>query len=98
MKNPLVIEDKMIHSPTVGTNGVSNIRPSGPGWHVPVNGTHKPEVTVVLSKTPVNVQELTITGIVDVQTSIKFILLKSKYFKYTCRFDLFCKLIFYLQD
>jgi len=70
MQNPTVIEDKMIHSPTVGTNAVSNIRPTGPGWHVPVNSTQKPEVTVVLSKTLVSVQEITITGIVDVQTII----------------------------
>jgi len=70
MQSPLVIEDKMIHSPTVGTNAVSNIRPGAPGWHVPVNSPHKPEVTVVLSKTPVKVQELTITGILDNQTSL----------------------------
>jgi len=67
MQNPTVIDDKMIHSPTVGTNAVSNIRPTGPGWHLPVNSTHKPEVTVVLSNTPVNVQEITITGSVDVE-------------------------------
>jgi len=70
MHNPTVIVEKMIHSPTKGTNPVSNIRPSAPGWHVPVNSTQKPEVTVVLSKTPVNVQEITITGIVDVLTMV----------------------------
>ena len=62
MGSPMVIDDKMIHSPITGTNSISNIRPGKEGWHVPINSPKKPEVTIVLSDKPVNVQDLTMTG------------------------------------
>lgn len=62
MNSPMVIEDNMIHSPTVGTNSVSNIRPSAEGWHVPITSSTKPEVTITLSDKPVHVQDLTMSG------------------------------------
>ena len=58
----MVIDDKMIHSSTAGTNSVSNIRPGKEGWHVPINSPKKPEVTIVLSDKPVKVQEITMSG------------------------------------
>lgn len=62
-----IVDDSMITGvPSVPGSSVTEARPSGKGWKVPVNSPVKPTITVTLSKDkPVKVQSLVVTGMLS---------------------------------